>query len=135
MCYAYGCDNYIIIFNSSKSQVIFFVFDTMKYCHMKNIMLGQNTLNVTKSYTYLGNIITDNLCCGLTIGRRPCRVSLFHTITLSEFYIICILRCSASFMFANAVVASCFTCIRKSIYIQFNEPVEHVHKHNCAEYS
>ena len=37
-------------------------FDTMKYGHMKNIMLGQKTLNVTKSYTYLGHIITDNLC-------------------------------------------------------------------------
>ena len=39
-------------------------FDTMKYGHMnlKNSMLGQKTLNVTKSYTYLGHIITDNLC-------------------------------------------------------------------------
>ena len=59
MCYAYGCDN-DITFNSSKSQVMF--FDTMKYGHMKNIMLGQKTLIVTKSYTYLGHIITDNLC-------------------------------------------------------------------------
>ena len=58
VCYAYGCDN-DIIFNSSKSQVMF--FDTMKYGHMK-IMLGQKTVNVTKSYTYLGHIITDNLC-------------------------------------------------------------------------
>ena len=41
-----GCDN-DIIFNSLKSQVMF--FDTMKYGHMKNIMLGQKTLNVTKS--------------------------------------------------------------------------------------
>ena len=37
-------------------------FDTMKYGHMKNSMLGQKTSNVTKSYTYLGHIITDNLC-------------------------------------------------------------------------
>ena len=29
---------------------------------MKNNMLGQKTLNVTKSYTYLGHIITDTLC-------------------------------------------------------------------------
>ena len=60
---AYGCNN-DIIFNSSKSQVMF--FDTMKYGQMnlKNSMLGQKTLNVTKSYrpTYLGHIITDNLC-------------------------------------------------------------------------
>ena len=47
VCYAYGCDN-DIIFNSSKSQVMF--FDTLKCGHMKNIMLGQNTLHVTKSY-------------------------------------------------------------------------------------
>ena len=29
---------------------------------MKNIVLGQNTLHVTKSYTYIGHIIADNLC-------------------------------------------------------------------------
>ena len=38
VCYAYGCDKAIIC-NSSESQVMF--FDTMKYGHMKNIMLGQ----------------------------------------------------------------------------------------------
>ena len=39
------------------------LFDTLKYGHMKDILLGQNALSVTKSYTYLGhNIITDNLC-------------------------------------------------------------------------
>ena len=42
------------------------------------------------------------------------------------------MRCSASFMFANAVVDSCSTYIRKSI---FSETVEHVHKCNCAEHS
>ena len=43
--------------------------------------------------------------------------ALFHTITVSEFYIICIImRCSASFMFANALVDSCSMCIRKSIF-------------------
>ena len=65
--YAYGCDN-DIIFNSSKSQVMF--FDRMKYGHMKNIMLGQKTLNVTKSYTYLGHIITDNLSMKLTLKLK-----------------------------------------------------------------
>ena len=38
MCYAYGCDK-AITFNSSESQVM--CFDTMKYGHMKNVMLGQ----------------------------------------------------------------------------------------------
>ena len=52
--------------------------------------------------------------CGLTIGSRPCRVSFFHT-TISEFYIFC-MRCSAGFMFGNAVVDSCSTCIRKSMF-------------------
>ena len=37
-------------------------FDTLKYGHMKDILLGQNALSVTKSYTYIGQIITDNLC-------------------------------------------------------------------------
>ena len=57
--YTYGCDN-DIIFNSAKSQLMF--FDTLKYGHMKDIMLGQNALSVIKSYTYLGHIISDNLC-------------------------------------------------------------------------
>ena len=37
-------------------------------------------------------IVVTCICvlCGLTIGSRPCRVSMFHTLTLSEFYIICI---------------------------------------------
>ena len=57
--YTYGCDN-AIIFNTAKSQLMF--FDTLKYEHQKDILLGQNVLSVTKSYTYLGHIITDNLC-------------------------------------------------------------------------
>ena len=57
--YTYGCDN-DIIFNSAKSHLMF--FDTLKYGHMKDIMLGQNALSVIKSYTYLGHIITDNIC-------------------------------------------------------------------------
>ena len=52
----YGCDN-DIIFNSTQSQVMF--FDTLKYGDTK---LGEKTLNVTKSYTYLGHTITDTLC-------------------------------------------------------------------------
>ena len=57
--YTYGCDN-DIIFNGAKSQLVF--FDTLKYGHMKDILLGQNALSVTKSYTYIGQIITYNLC-------------------------------------------------------------------------
>ena len=34
-------------------------FDTLKYGDTK---LGEKILNVTKSYTYLGHTITDNLC-------------------------------------------------------------------------
>ena len=44
----YGCDN-DIIFNSATSQLIF--IDTLKYGHMKDILLGQNALSMTKSYT------------------------------------------------------------------------------------
>ena len=54
--YTYGCDN-DIIFNGAKSQLVY----TLKYI-MKDILLGQNALNVTKSYTYLGQIMTDNVC-------------------------------------------------------------------------
>ena len=38
------------------------------------------------------------------------------------------MRCSASFMFENAVVDSCSMCIRKKI--QFKEPVERIPKRN-----
>ena len=65
--YTYGCDN-DIIFNSAKSHLLFFY--TLKYGHMKDILLGQNVLSVTKSYTYLGHIITDNLCDGPDIKAR-----------------------------------------------------------------
>ena len=83
VCYAYGCDN-DIIFNSSKSQVMF--FDTMKYGHMKNIMLGQKTLNVTKSYTYLGHIITDNLCGEADIKAKLGCLYGRSNILLRKFY-------------------------------------------------
>ena len=81
----YGCDN-DIIFNSSKSQVMF--FDTMTYGHMKNIMLGQKTLNVTKSYmgTYLGHIITDNLCDEADIKAKVGCLYGRSNILLRKFY-------------------------------------------------
>ena len=50
VCYAYMVV-IMILFNSSKSQVMF--FDTLKYGHMKNIMLGQNTLHVCDQVIYL----------------------------------------------------------------------------------
>ena len=37
VCYAYSCDNDI-----AQNHVMF--FDTVKYCHMKNIMLGQKKI-------------------------------------------------------------------------------------------
>ena len=46
--YTYGCDN-DIIFNSAKSQLMF--FHTLKYGHMKDILLGQNALKVSPSRT------------------------------------------------------------------------------------
>ena len=79
----YGCDN-DIIFNSSKSQVI--CFDTMKYGHMKNIMLGQKTLNVTKSYTYLDHIITDNLGDEADIKAKVGCIYGRSNILLRKFY-------------------------------------------------
>ena len=78
MCYSYGCDN------SSKSQVMF--FDTLKCGHMKNIMLGQNTLHVTKSYTYLGHIITDNLCDEADIKAKVGCLYGRSNILLRKFY-------------------------------------------------
>ena len=73
-----------IIFNSSKSQVMF--FDTLKCGHMKNIMLGQNTLHVTKSYTYIGHIITDNLCDEADIKAKVGFIYGRSNILLRKFY-------------------------------------------------
>ena len=63
VCYSYGCDN-DITYNSSKSQVMF--FDTLKNGLIKNIMLGL----CTKSYTYLGHIITYNVCADADINAK-----------------------------------------------------------------
>ena len=64
--YTFGCDN-DIIFSSAKSQLMF--FDTLKYGNMNDILLGQNALSVTKSYTYLGTPGTPALL------SRPSMVS------------------------------------------------------------
>ena len=87
-------------------------------------MLFKTTLNVTKSYTYLGHIITDNFCdesdikskVGCLYARSNILLRKFYFCRTSEFYIICIMRCSASFMFANTGVDSCSRCITKSIF-------------------
>ena len=81
--YTYGCDN-DIIFNSAKSQLVF--FDTLKYGHMKDILLGQNALSVTKSYTYLGQIITDNLCDEPDIKAKVGCLYGRSNILLRKFY-------------------------------------------------
>ena len=65
--YTYECDN-DILFNSQKSQVMF--LDTMKSGHVANIMLGEITLNVTKSYKYHGHIINDNMCDEVDIKAK-----------------------------------------------------------------
>ena len=74
----------IIIFNNSKSQLMF--FDTLKYGHMKDILLGQNILSVTKSYTYLGHIITDNLCNEPDIKAKVGCLYGRSNILLRKFY-------------------------------------------------
>ena len=157
--YTYGCDN-DIIFNSAKSQLMF--FDTLKYGHMKDIMLGQTALSVIKSYTYLGHIITDNLCdepdikakVGCLYGRSNILLRKFYFCSehvknrlfssyCSNLYLCSLwakyrkssirhfivsynnayrilhnltMRCSASFMFANAVVDNCTTRVRKMYF-------------------
>ena len=119
-------------------------------------------LHVTKSYTYLGHIITDNLCdeadikakvgclygrsnillrkfyfcservknrlfssycsnlylCSVWANYRKSSISRFIVSYNNSFRILHNLhmRCSASSMFANAVVDNCSTCIRKSIF-------------------
>ena len=53
---------------------------------------GSSTFVLSDERIHFPVIVVTCICvlCGLTIGSGPCRVSLFHTITLSEFYIICI---------------------------------------------
>ena len=158
--YTYGCDSDIIL-NTAKLQLMF--FDTLKYGYMKDIMLGQkNALSMTKSYTYIGHIITDNLCDGPDIKVEVGCLYGRSNILLRKFYFsservknrlfssycsnlyLCSLwakyrrssichfivsynndcrilhnlpmRCSASFMFANAVVDNCTTRVRKCIF-------------------
>ena len=49
-------------------------------------MLGQNTLHVTKSYTYLGHIITDNLCDDADIKAKVGCLYGRSNILLRKFY-------------------------------------------------
>ena len=72
--------------NNYSVQLCFLCFDTKKYGHMKNIILGQKTLNVTKSYTYLGHIITDNLCDEADIKAKVGCLYGRSNILLREFY-------------------------------------------------
>ena len=62
------------------------VFDTLKYGHMKGILYGQNALSVTKSYTYLGHIITDNLCDEPDIEAKVGCLYGRNYILLRKFY-------------------------------------------------
>ena len=62
------------------------VFDTLTYGHIKNIMLGQNTLHVTESYTYLGHVITDNLCDETDIKAKVGCLYGRSNILLRKFY-------------------------------------------------
>ena len=56
----YACGNdYDIIFNITKSQVMF--YDTLQIGQAAHIMLGDTVLSVTQTYRYLGHIITNNL--------------------------------------------------------------------------
>ena len=52
---------------------------------MKNIMLGQKTLNATKSYTYLGHIITDNYDEAEIKAKEGCLYGRSN-ILLMKFY-------------------------------------------------
>ena len=61
-------------------------FDTLKYGHMKDIMLGQNALSVIKSYTYLGHIITDTLCDEPDIKAKVGCLYGRSNILLRKFY-------------------------------------------------
>ena len=91
------------------------------------------------SYRFIGHEAGSNIKARLQLlvtnrrlGHTIMHLSAIpHAWALSEFYIICIMRCASS-MFANVVVDSCSMCIRKK-YFQFDEPVEHVHKCKCAE--
>ena len=56
--YAYG-NAYDIIFNITKSQVMF--YDRLKMGQTANIMLCDTVLNVVQTYRYLGHIISNNL--------------------------------------------------------------------------
>ena len=53
---------------------------------MNDILLGQNALSVTKSYTYLGNIFTDNLCDEPDIKAKVGCLYGRSIILLRKFY-------------------------------------------------
>ena len=60
--------------------------DTLKYGHMKDILLDQNVLSVTKSYTYLDHMITDNLCDEPDITAKVGCLYGISNVLLRKFY-------------------------------------------------
>ena len=72
--YKYGTEN-DIIFNGTKSQVMF--FDTRKTGNVTSIRLGDIALHFTSSYKYLGgHIITNDLSDEEKIGSLYARSNM-----------------------------------------------------------
>ena len=133
-----------IIFNCDKSKLMF--IDTRKSGIVPRVTLGNVQLGIVITYRYLGHIMSDDLsdeldmktkvrclyarsnmlaskfrfCTNVALWARF-RQSAMHTFVVAfnnAFRIIHRLpmRCSASYMFADAGLGNCTARRRKSIY-------------------
>ena len=80
--YKYGTEN-DIIFNGTKSQVMF--FDTRKTGNVTSIRLGDLALNFTSSYKYLGHIITNDLSDDADIKEKIGSLYAISNMLLRKF--------------------------------------------------
>ena len=68
-CQKYGLE-FDIKFNSNKSAIMFFLSDTMDNINLPPFKINNEIIEVVKSYTYLGHIITNKLSDDLDILKQ-----------------------------------------------------------------
>lgn len=93
-----------IIFNSQKSQLMF--FDTMKIGQVPNITLGESLLTVSTSYKYLGHVITNDLSDEADIEQKIRSLYIRCNVLLRQFYF-----CS------EQVKNKLFSCYCSNVYL------------------
>ena len=104
VCEKFGIEN-DILFNASKSAIMFFKSNSISNFNIPTFKLNDNSINVEKTFKYLGHYISDNLSDILDIERQRKKIyaqgnSLirkFHMCTLETKLLLFTTYCSAMY--------------------------------------